>query len=56
MRPSSLPIAVSAVFAAIAFAQSQSPIQLEAEKTFDRKLAAGGNDLFTLDLKTDQIV
>jgi hypothetical protein len=40
----------------LALAQSQSPIQLEAEKTFDRSLAAGGNDLFTLDLKTDQIV
>jgi hypothetical protein len=56
MRPVSLPIAISAVLVAIAFAQSQSPIQLEAEKTFDRKLAAGGTDLFTLDLKTDQIV
>jgi len=56
MRPGSLPIAVSAVFAALALAQSQSPVQLEAEKTFDRKLAAGGNDLVTLDLKTDQIV
>ena len=30
MRPGSLPIAISAVFAALALAQSQSPIQLEA--------------------------
>src|SRR6516165_9375755 len=56
MRPGSLPIAISAVLAAIAFAQSQSPIQLEPEKTFNRNLAAGGTDLFALDLKTDQIV
>jgi enterochelin esterase-like enzyme len=56
MRPGSLPIAISAVLAAIAFAQSQSPIQLEPEKTFNRNLAAGGTDLFVLDLKTDQIV
>ena len=41
---------------AIAFAQPQSPIQLEPEKTFNRNLAAGGTDLFALDLKTDQIV
>src|SRR5579863_9056257 len=56
MRPGSLPIAISAVLAAIAFAQSQSPIQLEPEKTFNRSLAAGGTDLFALDLKIDQIV
>ena len=56
MRPRSLPIAISAVLVAIAFAQSQSPIQLESEKTFNRSLAAGGSDLFALDLKTDQIV
>src|SRR5712691_3828079 len=56
MRPGSLPIAISAVLAAIAFAQSQSPIQLEPEKTFNRNLAAGGTDLFALDLKTDEIV
>ena len=56
MRPRSLPIAISAVLAAIAFAQSQSPIQLEPEKTFNRNLAAGGTDLFALDLKSDQIV
>jgi enterochelin esterase family protein len=56
MRPGSLPIAISAVLATIAFAQSQSPIQLEAEKTVNRNLAAGGADLFALDLKTDQIV
>ena len=56
MRPGSLPIAISAVLAAIALAQSQSPIQLEPEKTFNRNLAAGGADLFALDLKTDQIV
>ena len=55
MRPGSLPIAISAVLAAIAFAQSQSPIQLEPEKTLNRNLA-GGADLFALDLKTDQIV
>ena len=30
--------------------------QLEPEKTFHRNLAAGGTDLFALDLKTDQIV
>jgi enterochelin esterase-like enzyme len=56
MRPGSLPIAISAVLAAIAFAQSQSPIQLEPEKTFNRNLAAGGTDLFALDLKADLIV
>src|SRR5580700_4321782 len=56
MRPGSLPIAIFAVLVAIAFAQSQSPIQLEPEKTFTRNLAAGGADLFALDLKTDQIV
>src|SRR6266436_741509 len=56
MRPGSLPIAISAVLAAIAFAQPQSPIQLEPEKTFNRNLAAGGADLFALDLKTDQMV
>ena len=56
MRASPMPIAISAVLAAIAFAQSQSPIQLEPKKTFDRNLAAGGADLFALDLKTDQIV
>ena len=44
MRPGFLPIAISAVLAAIAFAQSQSPIQLEPEKTFNRNLAAGGTD------------
>src|SRR5215471_13451385 len=54
MRP--LPIVIAAVLAAIAFAQSQAPIQLEPEKTFNRDLAAGGSDLFALDLKTDQIV
>ena len=56
MRPGFLPIAISAVLAAIAFAQSQPPIQLEPEKTFNRNLAPGGADLFALDLKTDQIV
>src|SRR5580704_14934120 len=56
MRPGSLPIAVSAVFAALATAQPQSPIQLEPEKSFSRSLAAGGSDLFALDLKADQIV
>jgi enterochelin esterase-like enzyme len=56
MRPGSSLIAISAVLAAIAFAQSQSPIRLEPEKTFDRNLAAGVADLFALDLKTDQIV
>src|ERR1043166_5307785 len=56
MRPVSLPIAISAILAAIAFAQSQSPIQLEPEKTFNRSLAAGGTDLFALDLKSDQMV
>ena len=35
---------------------AQSPIQLEPEETFNRNLAAGGTDLFALDLKTDQIV
>lgn len=54
MRP--LTIAISAVLAAVAFAQSQSPIQLEPEKTFNRSLVAGGADLFALDLKADQIV
>jgi enterochelin esterase-like enzyme len=54
MRPGSLPIA--AVLAGIAFAQSQSPIQLEPDKTLDRNLAAGGADVFALDVKTDQIV
>ena len=52
----SLPIAISAVLAAVAFAQSQSPIQLESEKVFNRNLAAGATDMFALDLKTDQIV
>jgi len=56
MRPGSLPIAIFAVLVAIALAQAQSPIQLEVEKTFNRNLAAGGTDLFALDLKTDQIV
>jgi enterochelin esterase-like enzyme len=56
MRPGFLAIAISAVLAAIAFAQSQPPIQLQPEKTFNRSLAAGGSDLFALDLKTDQIV
>ena len=56
MRPGSLPIAIAAVLAAIAFAQSQSPVQLEPEKTFNRDLAAGATDLFALDLKIDQIV
>jgi hypothetical protein len=56
MRPGSLPIAISAVLAAIAFAQPQSPTQLEPEKTFNRNLAAGDTDLFALDLNTDQIV
>jgi enterochelin esterase-like enzyme len=56
MRPGSLPIAISAVLAATAFAQPQSPIQLEPEKTFNRNLAAGDTDPFALDLKTDQIV
>ena len=56
MRPGSLPIAISGVLAAIALAQSQSPIQLEPGKTLDRNLAAAGADLFGLDLKTDQIV
>jgi len=56
LRPGSLPIAISAVLAATAFAQPQSPIQLEPEKTFNRNLAAGDTDPFALDLKTDQIV
>src|SRR5579862_9218205 len=58
MRPGSLPIAISAVVAvaATAFAQPQSPFQLEPEKTVNRNLAAGDTDLFALDLKTDQIV
>ena len=56
MSSGSLPIVISAVVAAIAFAQSQAPILLEPEKTFNRDLAAGGADLFALDLKIDQIV
>ena len=56
MRSGPLPIAISAVLAAIAFAQSQSPIQLEPEKTSNRNLANGASDLFALDLKADQIV
>jgi enterochelin esterase-like enzyme len=56
MRPGFLPIAIFAVLAAMAFAQSQPPIQLEPEKVYSRNLAAGGADLFALDLKTDQIV
>ena len=56
MRTGSWPIVIAAVLAPIASAQSQSPVQLEPEKTFDRNLAAGGADLFTLDLKIDQIV
>ena len=56
MRSGSSLIAIATVLAAIAFAQSQSPIQLEPEKTFNRNLAAGATDLFALDLKTDQIV
>ena len=48
-----LPIAV---VAALAFAQSQVPVPLEPEKTFNRNLAAGAADTFTLDLKPDQIV
>lgn len=55
MRPAFLPIAIPAIFAA-AFAQPPSSIQLEPEKTFSRNLPAGGADLFTLDLKADQIV
>lgn len=53
MRTGPLPIAVLAL---VAFAQSQSPVQLEPEKTFNRSLAAGGADVFALDLKSDQIV
>ena len=56
MRSGSSSIPIAAVLAAIAFAQAQSPIQLEPEKTFNRNLAAGATDLFALDLKTDQIV
>jgi len=56
MRPGSFPIAIPAALAAIAFAQSPPPIQLEPEKTFNRSLAPGGADLFALDLKIDQIV
>jgi enterochelin esterase family protein len=56
MRPGSLPIAISALLNAIAVAQSQSPSQLETAKIVNRNLAAGGADLFALDLKTDQIV
>ena len=56
MRPGYLPIAIFAVLATVAFPQSQPPIQLEPEKTVHRNLAAGGADLFALDLKTDQIV
>jgi enterochelin esterase family protein len=56
MRTGFLPIVIAAVLAPIAFAQSQSPIQLEPEKTFNRDLAAGATDLFALDLKIDQIV
>lgn len=52
----SLLIAISAIFFAAASAQSQSPIHLEPQKTVNRELAAGGADLFALDLKTDQIV
>ena len=56
MRSGPLPIAISAVLAAIAFAQSQPPNQLEPEKTSNRNLATGGSDLFALDLEADQIV
>src|SRR5579884_1649709 len=56
MRSGSSLIAIAGVLVAISFAQSQSPIQLEPEKTFNRNLAAGTTDLFALDLKTDQIV
>ena len=56
MRPGSLPIAISAVLAAMAFGQAQSPIQLEPEKTLNRSLPSGGADAFALDLKADQIV
>jgi enterochelin esterase-like enzyme len=56
MRSGFSSAAIAAVLAAIAFAQSQSPIQLEPEKTINRNLAAGATDLFALDLKTDQIV
>ena len=40
MRTRSLPIVIAAVLAPIAFAQSQSPIQLEPEKTLNRDLAS----------------
>jgi hypothetical protein len=50
-----LPIAVLAALA-LAFAQSQTPVPLEPEKTFNRNLAAGAADTFTLELKPDQIV
>jgi enterochelin esterase-like enzyme len=53
MRTGPLPIAV---LAALAFAQSQAPVPLEPEKTFNRNLAAGTADTFTLDLMPDQIV
>src|SRR5579871_6670334 len=53
MRPGTLAIAI---LVAIASAQSQSPIQLEPEKSLTRSLTAGASDLFALDLKTDQIV
>ena len=56
MRADSLPIILAAALAAIASAQSQSPIQLEPEKTFNRDLAPGATDVFALDLKIDQIV
>ena len=49
------PIAVLAALA-LAFAQSQTPVPLEPEKTFNRNLAAGAADTFTLELKPDQIV
>ncbi len=53
MRTGTLPIAV---VAALAFAQSQAPVPLEPEKTFNRNLAAGPAGTFTFDLKPDQIV
>lgn len=56
MRTGSRLIAIAAVLAAIVCAQSQPPIQLEPEKALNRSLAAGGSDLFALDLKTDQMV
>src|SRR5271168_3904858 len=49
------PLAI-AVLATLAFAQSQAPVPLEPDKTFNRNLAAGAADTFTLDLKPDQIV